>query len=124
MKNLHKGSLGTLAIAPLLFFGGTQDPGVASALQTEVDRQAVVIQKMEGKLDELGKLAEKTNGYLIKQSRAASSLVKTLATSEEQGFTAGINHDSRVTLLDGLRGYLSSQQKAVPGAKPAPKEKD
>ncbi len=127
MKNLLKGSLGTLAIAPLLLLGAIQDPtgtDDTTALKAEVERQAVVIQEMANKVNELGKLAEETTAYLAEQSQAARGLVLTLSTSEEEGFTAGINPNSRKTMLGGFRAYLASQQAGIPSAKKkATKEK-
>ena len=55
------------------------------------------------------------NRYLQKQAAAASGMVKTIASSESQGFVAGINFPSRETLLAGWRQQLAVTLQGVPG---------
>ena len=121
MKNLHLGSFGALALAPILFLGAIQEPnaGADNALKAEVERQAAEIKVMKGELADLASLMAENTKYQAAQSKAAKGLVSVLASAESMGFTAGINAKSRETLLMGFRDYLGTQQKAVPGAPPA-----
>jgi negative regulator of replication initiation len=117
MKDLLKGSLGTLALAPLLFLAGAQEPVGDGDLKVEVERQAAQLELVQGELADLRNLMDANAVYLSEQSKAARSFVTILSTSEKQGFTAGINPTSRETLLGGFRAYLASQQAGIPGAK-------
>ena len=60
--------------------------------------------------------------YLRAQSVSATQMVKTLSTSESQGFAAGINFQSRETLLAGWRAQLAGVQKGLPGQAPVEEE--
>ncbi|MCZ6598848.1 MAG: hypothetical protein O7B99_14515 [Planctomycetota bacterium] len=67
-------------------------------------------------------LLKDTLAYLQNQAEAAGKLDQVFDRSEELGFIAGINFNSREVLLSGLRAYTAAQRKGVPGApkKPAP----
>ncbi len=52
--------------------------------------------------------------YLEKQSQAAGAVLTELDSSEQLGFTAGINPQSRQVLLAAFRGYYGEEQKDVP----------
>ena len=54
--------------------------------------------------------------YVQRQAKGAAAMAKTLATSESQGFTAGINFVSRETLLSGWREFLAIAQEGIPSA--------
>lgn len=64
-------------------------------------------------------LLEQTVGYLHEQSAGAKKMMGVFQASEEAGFTAGINFRSREILLSGLRDYMTTLQKDVPGQKKA-----
>jgi hypothetical protein len=57
--------------------------------------------------------------YIEAQARAAGELERVLAQSEEQGFTYGINPESREVLLAGFHKFAATLQDNVPGSKPA-----
>jgi hypothetical protein len=60
--------------------------------------------------------------YIAAQSESAKRLQEVLADSEQKGFTFGINPDSRIVMLAGLRDFTSTLQSNVPGsAAPAAK---
>jgi hypothetical protein len=71
---------------------------------------------------ELKELAEATIAYLDAQAKAASKMERTLASSEDAGFTFGINPKSREILLEGWRETLATMQSDVPGAKDGKKK--
>ena len=59
-------------------------------------------------------LLDATLVYLDKQNRAAEWLLGELDRSEELGFTAGINYESREVLLGGWRTYWSERLQGFP----------
>ena len=94
-------------------------------LKAEVQRLRV---RMAGSNDEgdqadsqnakMNRDIEQVLAYLRQQSEAAKAMAQTLDTAEEKGFTAGINPDSRTTMLAGWRAQLQAQQTNVPAAGP------
>lgn len=62
--------------------------------------------------------------YLDAQARSASAMAAILDESEQAGFTAGINPNSRTILLTGWREQLNAQQQNVPQAVSTPPTKD
>jgi cell division septum initiation protein DivIVA len=52
------------------------------------------------------------------QSKSAAALASTLDSAEAQGFTAGINFESRETLLAGWRKALAETQKGLASEQP------
>jgi len=55
--------------------------------------------------------------YLHAQAAEAQRMAATLNTSEEEGFTSGINFRSRELLLEGWHAQLEVLRKDVPGEK-------
>lgn len=72
-------------------------------LETDLARQRETVARLESAL---GELAE-----------GAREMAETLDRSEAQGFTAGINYQSRETLLSGWRAYLARVEKVAPPAR-------
>jgi hypothetical protein len=64
-------------------------------------------------------LLEQTVKYVEKQAAAAQELLTALDRAEELGFAAGINWESRKTLLDGFRALGGTLTKDVPKLPPA-----
>ena len=60
-------------------------------------------------------------GALAKLSKSAQAMAQVLDEAEAQGFAAGINYQSRETLLAGWRKQLATFQDLGP-KKPAPEE--
>jgi hypothetical protein len=82
-------------------------------LRLKCDALEATVAENKTKLDQVLK-------YLNAQAEAARSMQATLDDSEQQGFTYGINPNSRIVLLEGWRAQLATQQEAVPGAPPKP----
>ena len=59
-------------------------------------------------------LVEQAIAYLEAQADEAAALLAVLDRTEELGFTAGINYESREVLLEGLRQYWGSKAKDLP----------
>lgn len=87
------------------------------ALEAQLAQQGSAEQAMAEDVEELKQLAEATVAYLEAQAKAASKMEATLAKSEDEGFTYGINPRSREILLDGWRDTLATMQTDLPGAK-------
>lgn len=79
------------------------------ALRLEVERLSAVT------ADVVERTATLESGFST-LTKEAKALTKVLDRSEEQGFTAGINFESRVTLLAGWRRYLNALSAAAPKA--------
>ncbi len=67
------------------------------------------------KVEALEKRVEVLEKYSQAQAKAAEVLAKALEESDAQGFTYGINPESRKALLAGLRASTAAAQQAVPG---------
>ena len=66
---------------------------------------------MSGRLQVLGEAAVT---YLEAQSKESEAMLGVFDLVQEQGFTAGINYQSRETLLDGFRAFMRAKQNDVP----------
>ncbi|MDF1799373.1 MAG: hypothetical protein P1V81_09375 [Planctomycetota bacterium] len=116
-------SLGALVATPLLMAGPMvlQSPqGTDEALKAELAAQVQRIDDLERDIAEARDLVDLMLLHMDDQAKAAKALETTLASSEQLGFTAGINSRSREVLLTGWRSYLTEQQAGVPKAKPKP----
>lgn len=112
-------ALGAVLAAPLLITGSLvvgatpQDQG-DDELRAMVELQALELAELRLEVAETQDLLALTTTYLEAQAKAAKSLEATLKQAESLGFTAGINPNSRETLLSGWRAYLGDQQAGVP----------
>lgn len=78
--------------------------------RTEVDGLKDALTQNTQSLDQLTRWVEA-------QSKSAAAMASTLDSAEAQGFTAGINFESRETLLAGWRKALAETQKGLGGEK-------
>ena len=108
------GLLMSLFVLPQAPASATQDPGA------DVGGLAIEVAELRQEVTRQEALLNKTVAYIQAQSRAAAKLDTVYNSSEDMGFTAGINFESREVLLAGLRAYTASQRKGVPGV---PKKK-
>ena len=76
-------------------------------------------QAMAKRVEALETRVQEVEDYLATQAQAAQVLASALEQSDKEGFTYGINPESRHTLLRGLREIAAAAQKDVPGAKQA-----
>ncbi|MEM9801993.1 MAG: hypothetical protein AAGA20_16835 [Planctomycetota bacterium] len=88
---------GALIAATLSFGLAPQDP------DPEVAALKAKVEDLESKVDAM-------DAYMAAQSKAGASLMDSLAKSEAEGFTAGINPRSREILLAGLRASAEAMQ--------------
>lgn len=65
-------------------------------------------------LAELKTTLSSTIKFVGEQAKAAQAMAETLDASEQAGFTAGINFESRHLLLRGWREQLAAAQKNLP----------
>lgn len=63
---------------------------------------------------ELKTALSSTIKFVGEQAKAAQAMAETLDASEQAGFTAGINFESRHLLLRGWREQLAAAQKNLP----------
>ncbi len=106
-------SIWMMPLLPLALAAGLavpQDDGGNAALESRVT-------ELETKLDAVQQ-------YLQAQAEAAGATAKALTSAEAQGYTAGINYESRQTLLGAWRAETAAAQKDVPGAKSSKGAKD
>lgn len=76
-------------------------------------------QALGKRVETLESRLEAVEDYLAAQAKAGQVLASTLDQSEKEGFTYGINPESRQTLLRGLHEVASTAQANVPGVKKA-----
>jgi len=107
-------SLGALVATPLLLTGPLAPQAGDDDLRAELTAQTQRIDDLERDLVEARDLLDLVMGHMQDQADAAKDLEASLRSSEDLGFTAGINPKSREVLLSGWRGYLSTQQAGVP----------
>jgi uncharacterized coiled-coil protein SlyX len=100
-----------------------QDGGGDQTLEERVEElekraaaDAVRIDVLTAELADVSALVDQTVRYLNEQARSAEKMAATLDTSEQEGFTYGINPRSREVLLAGWRDRLKSIGTEVPGA--------
>ncbi len=97
-----------------------QDPAVQQALEARVAALETALTQEKARHQETRALLEQTVGYLERQAKGAEAVLAVLDASEEAGFTSGINFESRVILLGGLREFWTGVRTAVPQSKPPP----
>lgn len=126
-------SICMLAVGAALFSisGYAQEAQEKLTLEQRVEQLEKQLEENQATLEGLVESAEAGTAeldaisqYLQQQAAAANSMVATLASSESQGFVAGINFPSRETLLSGWRKQLATAQKGVPGVKAPVEEED
>ncbi len=132
--------LGGLSLLPLWSFSKASAQGVPppdplarlerlhqemTILKAEVQRLRVRVagaseesEPVDSANAKLSRDMEQVLAYLRQQSEAAKLMSDTLDAAEAKGFTAGINPDSRTTMLTGWRAHLQAQQTNVPSANP------
>jgi hypothetical protein len=116
-----------LAVGGGLAFSQGQDPKDDVAKKVEVLENDLIATRLKAEavaieLAETKASVAKIVQYLEAQARSAASMSETLDTSEQAGFTAGINPNSRQILLSGWREQLTTLQTDLPTApkKPEP----
>jgi len=91
------------------------------------DDPTAELQVLRGRLETLEREAKQNAAQLVQwqryvesQAKAAQAMQETLARSEKEGFTYGLNPRSREILLSGWREQLAAMQRDLPTAKPVP----
>jgi uncharacterized coiled-coil protein SlyX len=86
-------------------------------LEKQRTADAAHIEAMSDELAAVTALVDQTVRYLNAQAESAADMAGTLDTSEQEGFTFGINPRSREVLLEGWRARLQAIRRDLPGAK-------
>lgn len=110
-------------LVPLLF--ATALAGVLSATQNANDEEgdpgvralAGEVEKLRADLAETRALLDETVEYLHQRAKDGEALSRVVDSSEQAGFTFGINPRSREVLIQGWRNDLTALQKGLPGEK-------
>ena len=107
-----------LIFAPLLA-SSLQDktppqPPQGGGIEARVAQLEEELAAEKNRSQETRALLEQTVAYLNNQATGAQTLLGVLDQSEQLGFTAGINFQSREALLAGLRAYWGEKQKGLP----------
>ena len=126
MRPIFAQSLVALAaVATVAFAQGpappAQEPDESAAqidaLTSEVAALRLEIERLTAETTDVTERTAALEAGFTLVSKEAVALSKVLDRSEDQGFTAGINYESRVTLLSGWRRYLSVLSSAAPKTK-------
>lgn len=99
-----------------------QDPVVDRIEKLEADLATAKL-RIEALSTEVSDVKTKmgtTAKYAESQAKAAAEMATVLDQAEREGFTYGINPDSRHTLLRGWRDLLATAQKEVPEVEAPP----
>ena len=99
-----------------------QDPSLdrITKLETDLAAAKLRIEALSTQLAESKKQLSATVKYVEQQAKAAGAMAEALDRSEREGFTFGINPDSRHTLLRGWREQLAMAQANVPEVEAPP----
>jgi septal ring factor EnvC (AmiA/AmiB activator) len=99
-----------------------QDPNAARIEKLEKDLAAsrLRVEALSTDVADLKKQMAATVQYLQLQAHSAATMQTVLDDSENQGFTYGINPNSRHVLLRGWREQLAAAQKDVPAPEAQP----
>jgi hypothetical protein len=100
----------------------SQDPNAARIEKLEKDLAASRLraEALSTDVADLKKQMAATVQYLQLQAHSAATMQTVLDDSENQGFTYGINPNSRHVLLKGWRDQLAAAQKDVPAPEAQP----
>jgi len=126
MKSQLLAALALSSAAVLCGFAFTtpasQDPNAARIEKLEKDLAAsrLRVEAMSTDVADLKRQMAATVQYLQLQAHSAATMATVLDDSENQGFTYGINPNSRHTLLIGWREQLAAAQKDVPAPEAQP----
>jgi hypothetical protein len=118
-------ALPTVAVALLgapLLFAAPEGPTAPQGDRLDrVEQELTVtrarVDELEDELAASRQLLDETVTYLSEQATAAREVKTMLQQVEDEGFTAGKNYQSRITLLDGWRAWSDGQQENLPGRK-------
>lgn len=99
-----------------------QDPGVdrIEKLETDLAAAKLRIEALSTEVADAKKKLAAAIKYVDSQAKAAGAMAVVLDQSEREGFTYGINPDSRHLLLRGWRDQLATAQENVPEVEAAP----
>ena len=121
LLTLAAGGLFLLTSISLPVQGQTQDSDALEARVAALEQELGTLQEENAQL--LARL-DKTQAYLQAQANAAAKMLETLDQSEAEGFTKGINYQSRETLLAGFRAFWKGVGTGVPKATAAKDEEE
>ena len=109
-------AIATVALAQSSPNAQEPDPSATEiqALRGEISALRLELQRVAAESADALERTAKLESDLSAVAKEASTLAGVLDQSEEQGFTAGINFESRVTLLNGWRRYLDTVSSAGP----------
>jgi len=99
-----------------------QDPAAERMDKLEADLAAAKlrIEALSNEVAEAKKKMDATAKYAENQAKAAAAMTEALDQAEREGFTYGINPNSRHTLLRGWREMLATAQEDVPEVEAPP----
>ncbi|MFN0008577.1 MAG: hypothetical protein ACKVXR_11800 [Planctomycetota bacterium] len=89
-------------------------------LEAELATAKLRIEALSTEISDVKTKMGATAKYAESQAKAAAEMESVLAQAEREGFTYGINPDSRHTLLRGWRELLATAQKDVPEVEAPP----
>lgn len=125
---LHTSFAGLVGAAVLASLAPSAIRGAQDDAPIELEPRVAAIElQLETMTETIEGLAQKNallERFFAAQASQAGALRTSLAESEKNGFTAGINPKSREVLLSGFRAYLDGLEAALPATqaeKPAKK---
>ena len=123
MKKFLPFALGLSLVCTLVFTsqGAVRGAGAQSDLEARVDELEEALAAQTKVTKQVSTALDEVLEYLVAQAEAAKALAKVLDRSEELGFTAGINFESREVLLAGWHEALKAAQEDLPKPKNATK---
>ncbi len=99
----------------------TQTPLAAVPQDSTLEPRMAALEREVSTLQEenaqLRALLDSTVAYLEAQSRSSQEMLASLDVSEGQGFTKGINYQSRETLIAAFRSYWEGVSTGLPKVK-------
>ena len=120
---LRTAAAGLLGVGLLAASSSAPSQERVQDLEPRVKALEAELETVRGQLEDMQEAKGRLDAFLTAQSRSAQALRTSLATSEKEGFTAGINPKSREVLLAGFRGYLDALEAAAPDdTDPEPKD--
>jgi hypothetical protein len=124
MKETTRLALAGLGAAMLVLAASASSPAEVDltqrveTLELDLERARQKVTGLSEEVARTGAVLDRLQKWVAAQAEGAKSLSATLDTSEQQGFTAGINFTSRETLLAGWRQSLGVMaQGLTPAAK-------
>jgi hypothetical protein len=114
MKSGHATALALAACLSAALPGAVRNQDLESRVKLLETDLANVRQQLTAMETAQGESAAQLEAFFVAQAQAGKALASAVTSAEDDGFAKGMNPRAHQAVLDGVRGYVTSLEAAVP----------